>query len=425
MEGTVFVLLLLLNLCHSNEVFHVKSANNTGDCLTPCHFLQYYADHSSFTNNSMFLFLEGEHFLESTLILRNVANLSLVGVSSRVIITGVSGFLHVQDFAGLILKNLVVSNSSGIVFQFSHGSEVSLSSIVVPNHQHLNPEGLNIVSVTGAISIFNSTFNTTVAVTFSFCNNQSSVFEFSNNTVRGTHSGVVLGITCPNVRVVIMYSTFEDSPTAFTFGTFMNNSLQVISSLFLRSTMDFLTCFADNCDKSGYINCNHNAFTFNDISVVSSNLSFEIDYVNNCTIFVEDSRFSQYSMKIYNNVDRIVINSNLTPGVIKFCNVTFSGAGNVTDYSFSLSRAFIVCANCSFDSIRGPAIHASQDSVVIFEGNNVFTNNRALVGAGIHLTRSSSMNLEPFCLKETTLNIWVELYMLTIKPLNHVSIMIH
>ena len=96
--------------------------------------------------------------MESTLILRNVANLSLVGVSSRVIITGVSGFLHVQDFAGLILKNLVVSNSSGIIFQFSHGSEVSLSSIVVPNHQHLNPEGLNIVSVTGAISIFNSTF---------------------------------------------------------------------------------------------------------------------------------------------------------------------------------------------------------------------------------------------------------------------------
>ena len=65
----------------AEKVFYVKPTVPTTECPSgdsPCHSLQYYANHSSFTNNSRFLFLEGEHYLDAVVEIRNVVNLSLV-----------------------------------------------------------------------------------------------------------------------------------------------------------------------------------------------------------------------------------------------------------------------------------------------------------------------------------------------------------
>ena len=61
----------------AEKVFYVKPTVPTTECPSgdsPCHSLQYYANHSSFTNNSRFLFLEGEYHLDSVVEIRNVAN---------------------------------------------------------------------------------------------------------------------------------------------------------------------------------------------------------------------------------------------------------------------------------------------------------------------------------------------------------------
>ena len=59
------VRLVGLLLSTAEKVFYVKPTIPTTECPGPgdftCHSLQYYANHSSFTNNSRFFFLEGEH----------------------------------------------------------------------------------------------------------------------------------------------------------------------------------------------------------------------------------------------------------------------------------------------------------------------------------------------------------------------------
>ena len=75
---------LLLSTACAEKVFYVKPTVPTTECPSgdsPCHSLQYYVNHTSFTNSSRFFFLEGEHHLDGKVIISNVANLSLVGSS--------------------------------------------------------------------------------------------------------------------------------------------------------------------------------------------------------------------------------------------------------------------------------------------------------------------------------------------------------
>ena len=83
-----------LSICSSAtgtlQVLYVVPTAPTTKCPpgnSPCHSLQYYANHSSFTvaNNSEFRFLEGDHHLNNTAVnISNVANLSLVGENQKV-----------------------------------------------------------------------------------------------------------------------------------------------------------------------------------------------------------------------------------------------------------------------------------------------------------------------------------------------------
>ena len=129
MEKAVSVLVVLSLLAHGLtleipqvEVFYVKPPTTecpSGD--SPCHSLQYYANHSNFTNNSKFLFLEGEHHLDSVVTISNVVNLSLVRLSSGVgLSSGVeilcksvpSGF-HVEKFMGFNIEKMALTNCTG------------------------------------------------------------------------------------------------------------------------------------------------------------------------------------------------------------------------------------------------------------------------------------------------------------------------
>ena len=91
-KAGLFLAVLLTTLLHQSvcrifdsplKVFYVKPTVPRTECPSgdsPCHSLQYYANHSS---NSRFLFLEGEHHLDSVVTISNVANLSLVGGIAR------------------------------------------------------------------------------------------------------------------------------------------------------------------------------------------------------------------------------------------------------------------------------------------------------------------------------------------------------
>ena len=91
-------------LCSSSlREFYVKPTGSRAECPSPCRSLQDYANNSSFTTNkSKFIFLEGEHHLGTVVDIRNVANLSMVGVSPRVKILCVS---LPSGFYNLLLEN--------------------------------------------------------------------------------------------------------------------------------------------------------------------------------------------------------------------------------------------------------------------------------------------------------------------------------
>jgi hypothetical protein len=103
----------------TEKVFYVEPTGSRTECPSydsPCYSLQYYANDSLtiFTNNSKFLFLEGEHHLDGVVNISNVANLSLVGASLKVKIvlgTHPSGF-HFQELFGLKIENLNISSYS-------------------------------------------------------------------------------------------------------------------------------------------------------------------------------------------------------------------------------------------------------------------------------------------------------------------------
>jgi hypothetical protein len=117
----------------AEKVFYVEPTGSRTGCPSddsPCHSLQYYANNSLtiFTNNSKLLFLEGEH---GVLNISNVANLSLVGVSLKVKIFCNGKLLYgfyVQEFLGLEVENLTISNSDGVIIVVN-GSNVSLSCV--------------------------------------------------------------------------------------------------------------------------------------------------------------------------------------------------------------------------------------------------------------------------------------------------------
>ena len=111
---------LLLSTACAEKVFYVKPTLPTTECPSgdsPCHSLQYYANHSSFTNNSRFLFLEGEHYLDSVVTISNVANLSL----GRYPVCP----SHL-DFIGVKTESMAMSSNCTV--DLKNGSGVSINS---------------------------------------------------------------------------------------------------------------------------------------------------------------------------------------------------------------------------------------------------------------------------------------------------------
>ena len=74
---------LLSTKCKGHQTYYVRPPNSTKPCPStsePCHELNYYAQHNTFnTSNAGFVFLPGNHTLNTTIEVENVQNLTLTG----------------------------------------------------------------------------------------------------------------------------------------------------------------------------------------------------------------------------------------------------------------------------------------------------------------------------------------------------------
>jgi hypothetical protein len=192
------------------EVLYVKPAEPSTECPSgdsPCHSLQYYANHSNFTSNRRFLFLEGEHHLDSVVSMSGVANLSLVGAIPGVTIlckSWPSGFCF-KDFVNLNFKKMVIHNiCSCSCFSYSNkasvnllnGLEASLEGVTVTSTSYYSALMAN--NIEGFLSITNSRFTGDVQVMYSLCN-RSSIF---NLTTSAYDSGLRVE-SCGDLQVLI------------------------------------------------------------------------------------------------------------------------------------------------------------------------------------------------------------------------------
>ena len=184
-------------LCSSSlREFYVEPTGSRAECPSPCHSLQDYANNSSFTtNNSKFIFLEGEHHLGTVVHIRSVANLSMIGVSSRVkilCVTMPSGF-HIEEFVSLNIENMTIlncrENSSGSSVYLKTGSKASFNGVNISSMilDDVYIMGLTAVDVVGTFAVSDCSFRTypgesvrNILVQYLVCNGPSH-FEFSHN----------------------------------------------------------------------------------------------------------------------------------------------------------------------------------------------------------------------------------------------------
>ena len=177
------------------EVFYVKpTVPLTTECPSgdsPCHSLQCYANHahSNFTNNSRFLFLEGEH---SVVTISNVANLSLVGISSEVEILckSIPSEFHVETFVRLNIEMMSITNCTGSEnispLSLWSGLDMSLNDVTISGNDTVRLAATNVV---GIFSIFASTFISPpqgshhIIVDYFLCK-RHSYLNFSKNKIQ-------------------------------------------------------------------------------------------------------------------------------------------------------------------------------------------------------------------------------------------------
>ena len=159
---------LLLCLCPVIQSLNYCVIPDTGDCddcplllnNAPCNTLQYYANNSNFTSNSVFHFLEGEHTLRILLKVTNVTNLTLIGVGPHQNLNKVqcpapcAGFM-VKNFANFTVENLSFykcGNTNSPTLSLYRGSGLSI------DHVTINGFGIIVNPLQGYSSISNSRF---------------------------------------------------------------------------------------------------------------------------------------------------------------------------------------------------------------------------------------------------------------------------
>ena len=403
----LFLAVLLTTLLHQSvcrisdsplKVFYVKPTVPRTECPSgdsPCHSLQYYANHSNFTSNSRFLFLEGEHHLDSVVNISNVANLSLVGASPGVEILcnpSVDTGFAFQEFSRINVENLALANCSGnddIAVSLKTGSELNISRFMISSSYAMAITATNVV---GLFSVTNSTFLAPTGdfrIDYSSCD-RPSYFRFRNSSMVGGQT-LMFVIVCVDVEIQIIDSIFA-SRYGLTIA-FVEKRCDERASFFLVSNTIFRASIIDMNDLChGNYSCNSVNFTGD--TFINSALLYEAS--NNCGIIIEDSAMlfkttEDPFVQLYNGY----LSINDAAVYVIFRNVTF--ASNRVSGPLVLSHnGTLLFVDCSFkNNTQSQSVLQMFDSKLTFEGRNIFYNNSALIGGALQLLGSSIMHLRP------------------------------
>ena len=421
-------------------VSDTEDCNSTSACLyAPCHTLQYYADNSNFTSNTVFHFLEGDHNLSTVIKVTNVANLSLVGVSLIKVLCGG------QPYAGFDVRNFTDFRVENISFHNCQAPFQIVGSVSKPHTNYpgtfilVNGSGLTIDRVTFSECsahclvfkelqnhlnfISNSLFLQAVekcTLPYSSCNNIYFYFTKSSNLsidnctfLNGQEPsmGLLLEIAAVHVYVTVTNSVFSGGDYGWwvVFSVLTNNFITMSnitilnSALSSRPSVGFQILAHDDIPKNDPSSCGANSTQQPNYLMELSNFNFTKNIRDAFAIFDQVHPGVECKAQYILIKDSLVTENTFSEGSIiagrhqqsktlqitlKNVSIISSNTTNGDIASIYLIRMVnVTIFDCTFENNQMTAISA-EGSNIMFQGNNTFINNSALNGAGIMLQNS-------------------------------------
>ena len=325
-------LLALLFVAHSvclasaKTERYVRSNTSTTCPVKPCLTLNEYAN-EYFTSDTSFVFLDGEHYLDSALWVQNKTNISMRGTNVNVTI-------------------VLLSNA---YFKFTESQEFVLNSLIIRFHGFHSDEGLRFSS---ALIIENCQSFALSNLKFSRypgTEGLSRAIILQQSTVNITNSSVS---NCNNTQGSAIYVSWS---TINFFGSnyFSRNQVVIEGTLFVFSSR----------------------VLFNGSTIFDENEGFG----------TPDYRVQGGAIRMENSTVVIQGTANFTENSI--AEYGYGGAVSVHNSNLYIN-ATVIFFNNSAESAGG-AIYA-EVSYVQLAGDVTFENNRAVIGGAIHMVGAIS-----------------------------------
>ena len=372
--------MLCIAVILGDNTYYVSSSTTT-DCPQPCHPFSYYITETStyFTNNATFVFMKGEHLLDSEgllqVVISDVDILTLRGPGIDGIITCSS------NTRGLAFNNITIVNIINITIT-GCGQQDAIQSL-----QFVNVSTLNILDVVAYDNNYNIEVmhakNIYIMDYFGISNHENSGFVISGY------------VTSHNIVIIrsAFVETFSPSGAALSviLGANTHNNVTIISSLFGNNNGNGLymyffvgghnnvtisnSIFANNTVGSGgglYINfCTD---THNNIAIINS------IFTNN-SAYDGGGLYMHFCNDTHNNI--AIINSTITNNSANF-------GGGIKLSTDANAYNSITVADTIFDSnaasITGGGLYISSDSKTqstVFITKSIATNNNVATGGGL------------------------------------------
>ena len=417
----------ILCLCPASQSLDYCVVPDAGDCNdcplllnASCNTLQYYANNSIFTNNSIFHFIEGEHNLSTVVKVTNVTNLTLVGVGLQQNLNKVqcnnqphAGFV-VRNFANFSVKNLSFYGcNTGYVqihqerssFFLSTGSGLTFDCVTISSSF-----GIIATKLQGHFFISNSTVLYSIENFIEYtdyCTGSSHLF-IDNSKFLGGKQGLFSKIACPNVYIIITNSvfSFNTEAIAFHFVVFTGNFIEMSNITISNNILGVTILLVAQCwpsephylmEISNMTNIRNSARALQITDALSPIQSCAAEYIT-----MRDSVITENTLNLdlngkhcsddsppFAQIAFWSVRSQFKTIQVTFDNVSFSNSKCVSVHLLDVLNVTFI--NCTFENNQMTAIKATG-STLAFGGNNTFRNNSAVSGAGITLLQNSYLD---------------------------------
>jgi len=107
-NNPILLVAFFISIAASNNIYHIVPDNTSGDDTSSnTHTLQYYVDNYNFTCNTKLLFQRGQHYLNTTMLVRGVQNITMIGENTCSITCAESVWIIVVNVTNFRLESII------------------------------------------------------------------------------------------------------------------------------------------------------------------------------------------------------------------------------------------------------------------------------------------------------------------------------